>query len=454
MPLRLLLLPLFAPALAALVLFLLLGWRLDALFVSLATLACSLLTLVAARGALKQQLLTLARQVRTRAEGAPAPGNREDQQDRLEEVANLQGAIDSLHQQLSARNAGLNQESRTLTAVLDGMAEGIWVTDAEGTVVRHNDALRGMLQTAGDIVGQRPLALLRNDVLNEAVIRACREGASTRLELTLEGLFPRTLAIRVTPLGRDLPGSAAVFHDVTELRHLEKVRKDFVANVSHELRTPITAIRGYSETLQSGALQDAVMAPKMVDIIHRQSERLSELVEDLLELSRLESREVKLKVTDVPLAVSASRAAEVVRHKAQGKKITVELNVPPGLIGRGDERGLEQVLLNLLDNAVKYTPEGGRVLVTGALEEGRCVVHVRDTGVGIEPRHLARIFERFYRVDKGRSRDMGGTGLGLSIVKHLMSAMGGEVRVESQPNEGSTFTIFLPAAVPTAAATG
>ena len=196
------------------------------------------------------------------------------------------------------------------------------------------------------------------------------------------------------------------------------------------------------------------MAPKMVDIIHRQSERLSELVEDLLELSRLESREVKLKVTDVPLAVAASRAAEVVRHKAQGKKITVELNIPPGLIGRGDERGLEQVLLNLLDNAVKYTPEGGRVLVTGALEEGRCVVHVRDTGVGIEPRHLARIFERFYRVDKGRSRDMGGTGLGLSIVKHLMSAMGGEVRVESQPNEGSTFTIFLPAAVPSASATG
>ncbi|HEX8539408.1 MAG TPA: ATP-binding protein [Cystobacter sp.] len=454
MPLRLFLLPLLAPALAALVLFLLLGWKLDALFVSLATFAGSLLTVVAARGALKRQLLTLACQVRTRAEGAPTPGTREDEQDRLEEVANLQGAIDSLHQQLSARNAGLNQESRTLTAVLDGMAEGIWVTDAEGTVVRHNDALRGMLQTAGDIIGQRPLALLRNDGLNEAVIRACREGASTRLELTLEGLFPRTLAIRVTPLGGDLPGSAAVFHDVTELRHLEKVRKDFVANVSHELRTPITAIRGYAETLQGGALKDATMAPKMVDIIHRQSERLSELVEDLLELSRLESREVKLKVADVPLAVSASRAAEVVRHKAQGKKITVELNIPPGLLGRGDERGLEQVLLNLLDNAVKYTPEGGRVTVSGGREDGRCVVHVHDSGVGIESRHLTRIFERFYRVDKGRSRDMGGTGLGLSIVKHLLSAMGGEIRVESQPNEGSTFTIFLPATLPSEAAAG
>ncbi len=454
MPPRLFLIPLLVPAFGALVLFLLLGWQLDALFVSLATLSGSALTLVVGRDTLKRQLLTLAREVRTRADGTPAAGSGEGEQDRLEEVASLRGAIDSLHEQLSARNAGLNQEARTLIAVLDGMAEGLWVTDAEGTVVRHNDALRAMLQTTGDIVGQRPLALLRNDALNEAVVRACREGASTHLELTLEGLFTRTLAIRVTPLGRDRPGSAAVFHDVTELRHLEKVRKDFVANVSHELRTPITAIRGYAETLQGGALQDPVMAPKMVDIIHRQSERLSELVEDLLELSRLESRELKLQVTDVSLAVAVSRAAEVVRHKAQGKKITVELDVPQGLMGRGDERGLEQVLLNLLDNAVKYTPEGGRVTVTGVQEDGRSVVHVQDTGVGIEPKHLARIFERFYRVDKGRSRDMGGTGLGLSIVKHLLSAMGGEVRVESQPNEGSTFTIFLPAPVPTEAAAG
>jgi two-component system phosphate regulon sensor histidine kinase PhoR len=453
MPLRLSLIPLLAPALAATVLLVLLGRTDDAPLVALATLSCSAVTLMVARGTLKRQLRTLARQVRIRAEGSSASGPRR-QQDRLEEVAHLEGAIESLHQQLSARNAGLNQEARTLTAVLDGMAEGLWVTDAEGTVVRHNDALRGMLQTSGDIIGQRPLALLRNEALNDAVTRACRQGISTRLELTLEGLFSRTLAIRVTPLGHDLPGSAAVFHDVTELRHLEKVRKDFVANVSHELRTPITAIRGYAETLQEGALQDPQVAPKMVDIIHRQSERLSELVEDLLELSRLESREVTLKVTDVPLAVAVARAAEVVRHKAQGKNITFELNVPQELVGRGDERGVEQVLLNLLDNAVKYTPEGGRVRVTGGQEDGRCVVHVRDTGVGIEPRHQARIFERFYRVDKGRSRDMGGTGLGLSIVKHLVNAMGGEVRVESQPNEGSTFTIFLPAPVPPAAIAG
>jgi two-component system phosphate regulon sensor histidine kinase PhoR len=251
-----------------------------------------------------------------------------------------------------------------------------------------------------------------------------------------------------------LPGSAAVFHDITELRHLEKVRKDFVANVSHELRTPITAIRGYAETLQGGALNDPVMAPKMVEIIHRQSERLSELVEDLLELSRLESREVRLTLTEVPLAEAAARAADTVRPKAEGKSQRVSLHVPAELRALGDPRAVEQVLLNLLDNAVKYTPAGGRVDVYGACEEDRCVVRVKDTGLGIEPRHLSRIFERFYRVDKGRSRDMGGTGLGLSIVKHLLQAMEGEVKVESQPNEGSTFTIFLPRAAPPKAATG
>ncbi|MFL5345172.1 MAG: sensor histidine kinase [Hyalangium sp.] len=444
-------LPLLLPATVVLVVLMVLGTPGTVLVAALITMAGFVMAIIASRDSVQRQLQLLARRTRGRAEGTPAlPSSSED--DTLEEVANLAGAIDSLHAQLNSQNAQLTQEARTLTAVLDGMIEGIWVTDAEGTVVRHNDALREMLQPgSAGITGQRPLALIRNEELNDAVMRACREGSSSRLELTLEGLFPRTLAIRVTPLGKDLPGSAAVFHDVTELRRLEKVRKDFVANVSHELRTPITAIRGYAETLQSGALKDAEMAPKMVEIIHRQSERLSELVEDLLELSRLESREVQLKIANVPLAVAASRAAETVKPKAAGKNIHVELQLPPTLVARGDERAVEQVLLNLLDNAVKYTPAGGRVDVFGTLEEGRCVVRVKDTGVGIEPKHLSRIFERFYRVDKGRSRDMGGTGLGLSIVKHLLGAMEGEVKVESQPNVGSVFVIFLPVATAKAA---
>jgi two-component system phosphate regulon sensor histidine kinase PhoR len=446
MPLRFLLVPLLLPAFVVLTLLAVLGQPGSAVAAAAVTLAGSAIAIALSRQSAQRQLEALARKTRGHLEGTPVPPT---EGETLDEVATLEQAIDALHARHTAQNAQLTQEARTLTAVLDGMIEGIWVTDAEGTIVRHNDALREMLQPGnGGIVGQRPLALIRNEELNDAVLLACREGTSSRLELTLEGLFPRTLAIRVTPLGRDLPGSAAVFHDITELRRLEKVRKDFVANVSHELRTPITAVRGYAETLQSGALQDPGVAAKMVEIIHRQSERLSELVEDLLELSRLESREVKLTLTRVPLAVAASRAAETVKPKAAGKSIHLELHVPPEMVARADERAIEQVLLNLLDNAVKYTPEGGRVEVHGSLEDGRCVVRIKDTGVGIEPRHLPRIFERFYRVDKGRSRDMGGTGLGLSIVKHLMGAMEGEVKVESQPHVGSVFAIFLPVAPP------
>jgi two-component system phosphate regulon sensor histidine kinase PhoR len=359
-------------------------------------------------------------------------------------VPSFERAVDALLVQVGDQSTTVSQQARTLRAVLDGMAEGVWVTDARGTVVGHNAALRELLRPSVPIVGQRPLALVRHDALHDAVARACAEGASTRLELTLEGLFPRTLSIQVAPLGHDLSGSAAVFHDVTDLRRLEKVRKDFVANVSHELRTPITAIRGYAETLQSGALGDPQMAPRMVDIILRQSLRLSELVEDLLELSRLEGREVQLARSPVRVAVLAARAADTVRPRAEGKRLTVRLEVPDTLLALGDERAVEQVLVNLLDNAVKYTPEGGHITLRGQEEAGRCRVDVRDSGLGIEPRHLSRVFERFYRVDKGRSRDMGGTGLGLSIVKHLLGAMGGEVKVVSQPNVGSTFTIFLP----------
>jgi two-component system, OmpR family, phosphate regulon sensor histidine kinase PhoR len=453
MPLRFTLLALLVPPLLVAMLLVLFGQPAGALAAGLVTLGGAALALGTSRVAMERQLRALTQKTQSLAEGGvPGPPATLE---RTDDLAQLEDAIDTLDDRLSTRAAELNQEARILTAVLDGMAEGLWVTDAEGTVVRHNDALAEMLLPAHDaIVGQRPLALIRNEALNDAVARACQEGASTRLELTLEGLYSRTLAVRVTPVGRDLPGSAAVFHDVTELRRLEKVRKDFVANVSHELRTPITAIRGYAETLQGGALQDTQVAPKMVEIIHRQSERLSELVEDLLELSRLEAREMIFQRTQVPLALAVSRAAEGVRPKAEGKNQQLGLHVPPNLVALGDTRAIEQVLLNLLDNAVKYTPAGGRVDVDGAYEGGRCVVRVRDTGVGIEPKHLSRIFERFYRVDKGRSRDMGGTGLGLSIVKHLMGAMDGEVKVESQPNAGSTFVIFLPTAAGPTAATG
>jgi two-component system phosphate regulon sensor histidine kinase PhoR len=328
-----------------------------------------------------------------------------------------------------------------LRAVIDGMAEGVWITSEAGTVVEHNNALKEFLYTGQEIVGHTPRDLFESAELHDAVQKACREHASSRLELNVEGVRPCVLSVHVSPLGRELAGSSAVFFDVTELRRLEKVRKDFVANVSHELRTPITAIRGYAETLQSGAINDPVAAPKMVDIIHRQSERLSELVEDLLELSRLESRQIQLAEKPVELLEATQRALEAVRPKAKPRGTTIDIQVPPNLFVLGDQRAIEQIVLNLVDNAVKYSPPNGRVELSAVTRDGHVEMRVKDNGTGIEARHLPRIFERFYRVDKGRSREMGGTGLGLSIVKHLITTMKGDVRCESTPGQGSTFFI-------------
>ena len=340
----------------------------------------------------------------------------------------------------------MTRQLAVMRSVVDNMAEGVWITSADGTVLEHNDALKAMLFSGQELVGQRPQHILESDELEAAVRKACTERVSTRLEVSHEGVRPRTLSIHVSPLSHELEGSSAVFFDVTELRRLEKVRKDFVANVSHELRTPITAIRGYAETLQSGAINDASAAPKMVDIILRQSERLSELVEDLLELSRLESKELLLAEAPVNLAQAVQAAAETARPKALARNTDVDLDIDPSLSALGDQRAIEQVVLNLVDNAVKYAPQNGHVWVSAKVVDREIELQVKDNGPGIEARHLSRIFERFYRVDKGRSRDMGGTGLGLSIVKHLVTAMKGEVRVESSPGTGSQFFVRLPKA--------
>jgi two-component system phosphate regulon sensor histidine kinase PhoR len=336
-------------------------------------------------------------------------------------------------------------EGQTLAAAIEGMDEGMWITDSNGVVLRHNEALRSMLGIDQELVGQRPLFLVRRTDLHDAVLRACREGVTSKVEVSMDAPRSKTLEVHVSPLGGPLPGSAAVFRDVTERKRLERVRQDFVANVSHELRTPITAILGYAETLRSGALSDTTHAPQMVEIIHRQSERLGELVSDLLELSRLDAGERPLSTSPVSLQTVARQASDAMEPRAAGKRLSMHLRIPADLTARADAKALEQVLLNLLDNAIKYTPEGGTVELTGERVGDRAHLSIRDTGLGIETKHLPRLFERFYRVDRGRSRDMGGTGLGLSIVRHLVHGMEGEVRVASQLGMGTTFTVVLPA---------
>ncbi|HHV54312.1 MAG TPA: hypothetical protein GXX55_02510, partial [Firmicutes bacterium] len=256
------------------------------------------------------------------------------------------------------------------------------------------------------------------------------------------------------PAGR--PGVVVVFHDITELRRLERVRKDFVTNVSHELRTPLTSVKGFVETLLDGAMNDPVTCRRFLEIINQQAERLVALVNDLLDLSRVESPDIPLRRQAINLNSLAQEVGLTLTPRAESQGLRLELDLEPNLPPVwGDEELLRRLLLNLVDNAIKYTPAGGRVTIrTRAERSGGLTLAVADTGVGIPKRDLPRIFERFYRVDKARSRQLGGTGLGLAIVRHIVERHGATIDVQSEVGAGSTFTVHFPAGLldPAAAA--
>ena len=287
---------------------------------------------------------------------------------------------------------------------------------------------------------------IRSAELHGAVRRATAgEAGAVDFEIVAGGQR-RSIAAQVAPL-EDREGVVAVLHDVSQLKRADAVRRDFVANASHELRTPLTAIRGFAETLRDGALSDERMAKRFTSNIADNAKRLENLVGDLIELSKAESPDsrVDLMATDVVQAIAKVLRGFETRASDKGQQLEL---TDAGVVLRAwaDARALDQVLLNLVDNAIKYTPEGGRITVGARLDEDKVIVEVSDTGPGISRAHLDRIFERFYRVDKGRARDQGGTGLGLSIVKHLVSRMDGDVTVESEVGEGTTFRVTLQAA--------
>jgi two-component system phosphate regulon sensor histidine kinase PhoR len=273
-------------------------------------------------------------------------------------------------------------------------------------------------------------------------------GASyASLEIRTIGPRPRVLEVEAAALPGEGPraGVVAVFHDITERKRIEEVRRDFVANVSHELRTPLAAIRGAAETLLGGALENPDFARRFTEVIDRHSRRLEQLVMDLLSLARLESEEEKSDAADLSVRKLAESSLAAVSELAAERGVTLSSELPEqDWVVRGDRNRMEQALVNLLDNAVKYTEAGGSVVLRVYHDNGTVNLAVADSGIGIPPEALSRIFERFYRVDKGRSRDVGGTGLGLAIVKHAVQTQGGRVDVESFPGRGSTFTIRLP----------
>jgi two-component system phosphate regulon sensor histidine kinase PhoR len=323
-------------------------------------------------------------------------------------------------------------EQELISALPDAAA----LVGREG-VIRAANAAFDSLAASARAAGLTTLEVTRSAELAEAVRRAL-EGTTARLEIALQH---RTYQANLAPL---LRGEVLLLlRDITDAKRAQATRRDFVANASHELRTPIAAICAAAETLQAGAVEDPSTARGFVDIIVRHAGRLARLTQDLLDLSRIESRQWKLEPTRVDARQVAQQALELVARPAREKSIELVQAIAEGVAVRADPRALEQVLVNLVDNAIKHG--GGRVIVSAERDEAEWVLSVQDTGPGIERHHLPRIFERFYRIDPGRSREQGGTGLGLAIVKHLVQGMGGDVGVESGSG-GSRFWVRLPAA--------
>jgi two-component system phosphate regulon sensor histidine kinase PhoR len=360
-------------------------------------------------------------------------------------IGDLGRSLDSLAERLSTGDKKKRSRKARLRTILDAMAEAVMVTDAHGRIALTNEVLTDLV--GFDAEGKTATEAIRHPDFHRAIEEA-QEGFSSLLEIEIDevsGGPRRVLRASVSPL-RSQQGVVTVFHDVTTERAADRVRRDFVANAGHELRTPLTAIRGFAETLREGAIHDPDSAQGFLDVIVRHARRLQALVDDLADLSRFEGEELELALEPV---FAGALMDEVVRgleaqSNAKGLKVTRSgLDDAPAVMA--EQRALEQVLVNLVDNAIKYTPEGGEVRVDVAAKDGDVLIEVANSGPGISAKHLPRVFERFYRVDAGRSRELGGTGLGLSIVKHLVAKIGGRITVDSD-GDWTRFQLRVPRA--------
>lgn len=382
----------------------------------------------------------------------------------VDEVGSLARTFNHMSERLAAQFAQLQEDRQQLRTILSGMVEGVVALDAEQRILFANERAAELLEfqpTAA--VGRKLWEVVRQSALQEIVQQALAEPGTHRQELNWNGPAVRSLTVHAARLpGVDLAlrngdpprarGAVVVLHDTTELRRLERLRQEFVANVSHELKTPLTNIKAYVETLLEGAVEDPHNRVPFLEKVLEQSERLHALILDLLSLARIESGNEVYDFQVVPLAPAVAACLERYRGRAEARGQTLQAVPPPAgdAAAWADEEAIQQILENLVDNALKYTPPGGRIIVRwGPGDDGpqrQVFLEVEDSGIGIPEADLPRIFERFYRVDKARSREMGGTGLGLSIVKHLVGTLHGSIRAASRLGHGSTFTVLLPAA--------
>ena len=366
-----------------------------------------------------------------------------------DEIGQLANNINEMVAVLQDKIRSANEERWKLRAAFAGMAEGVMVLDGQGRIESLN---RGMTEIIdrdyADIVKKTPIEVMRSVELQDALGRFRKSEQPVLQEIALGAEPPRILDVTISmvksPPGQD-PKTMLVFHDVTRLKKLERMRADFVANVTHEIKTPLTAINGFVETLEAGAIDDPALSKRFLQTIRENVLRLNRLVDDLLTLSSIELGESELHPESVALGEILEKAIALVQAKAAARGVVIRTDFPPGLPAiQADRDRAVQVFLNILDNAVKFSPEGGEIDVTAAGDEEVVTVKVTDRGQGIPAGEIPRLGERFYRVDKARSRDPGGTGLGLSIVKHLMQAHGGSMGIESVPGRGTTVTLRFP----------
>lgn len=365
-----------------------------------------------------------------------------------DEIALLAQTLNSMADRLQTTIIELSDKKNKLEAILKSMQSGVIAVDNIGRIILVNPAAVNIFGFSGNIVGRHILEAIRNVELEDIIYKH----QETNREISLNYPEKRVLRVKAAPI-KDVNGSdrnlgvVVVMQDITELKRLEKVRSDFVANVSHELKTPLTSIKGFTETLKEGAAEDPAIRDKFLDIINIEADRLTRLINDILTISELENKRYNIPFEKISVNKALEEIEDMMHGVAKLKNISLGIDKGENLhpvMGNLDK--VKQLLINLIDNAIKYTHEGGSVKVRTYSRDSWVFIEVADTGIGISKEHLSRLFERFYRVDKGRSRAMGGTGLGLAIVKHIIAAMNGDIEVKSEPGKGTVFTVIIPKA--------
>ncbi len=382
-------------------------------------------------------ILSVARRYLLGDLSRPAPDYGDD------DLGGVARAMDQAVQELGRRVDGLTRDRARMEAILASMIEGVLVVDEQGRLQLVNEAARRLLKLERESLNRSYVEAIRHPGIVDHIGRALAGDETEGLELSVTRDTTRTLVARVTPVVAAGRGAVLVLHDITDLRKADLVRRDFVANVSHELRTPLTAIKGYAEALLDDA-DDAVAREKFLDIIHRHATRMERLVKDLLRLARLDAGQEGVELVPCDVEGLLKGIINDFEPAAAQKQQSIDTRVAPEAATLlTDAAKLHDIARNLIENAVNYTPDGGAIDVSAGVANGRFQLTVADTGHGIAPDDLARVFERFYRVDKSRTRP-GGTGLGLSIVKHLVQVLDGEVTASNQQGGGALFTVTLP----------